>query len=90
MIDGLSDADADGCSKTRRSTFGRCLRVGQDTLATWSLTQKVVSLSRAKSEHYSIVRCANEALDLDQPTAYESLDTKHKYESGQMLQQRMD
>ena len=38
MIDGLSDADAAGCSKTRRSTSGGCLRVGQHTLATWSST----------------------------------------------------
>ena len=35
-IDGLSDADAAGCPKTRRSTSGGCLRVGQHTLATWS------------------------------------------------------
>ena len=34
LIDGLSDADAAGCPKTRRSTSGGCLRVGQDTLAT--------------------------------------------------------
>ena len=30
-IDGLSDADAAGCTKTRRSTSGGCLRVGQHT-----------------------------------------------------------
>ena len=29
LIDGLSDADAAGCPKTRRSTSGGCLRVGQ-------------------------------------------------------------
>ena len=49
LIDGLSDADAAGCPKTRRSTSGGCLRVGQHTLATWSSTQKVVSLSSAES-----------------------------------------
>ena len=47
LIDGLSDADAAGCPKKRRSTSGGCLRVGQHTLATWSSTQKVVSLSSA-------------------------------------------
>ena len=46
-IDGLSDADAAGCTKTRRSTCGGCSHVGQHTLATWSSTQKVVSLSSA-------------------------------------------
>ena len=40
LIDVLSDADAAGCPKTRRSTSGRCLRVGQHTLATSSSTQK--------------------------------------------------
>ena len=63
-IDGLSDADAAGCTKTRRSTSGGCLRVGQHTLATWSSTQKVVSLSSAESEHRSMVRCASEAIGL--------------------------
>ena len=64
MINGLSDADAAGCPKTRRSTSVGCLRVGQHTLATWSSTQKVVSLSTAESEYYSMVRCASEAIGL--------------------------
>ena len=68
LIDGLSDAHAAGCPKTRRSTSGECLRVGPHTLATWSSTQKVVRS--------------------DWPTRHESLDTKLKCESGQMLQQR--
>ena len=68
MIDGLSHADAAGCPKTRRSTSGGCLRVGQHTLATWSSTQKVVSLSSAESEYYSMVRCASEAIGLTNTT----------------------
>ena len=64
LIDGLSDADAAGCPKTRRSPSGGCLRVGQHTLGTWSSTQKVVSLSSAESEYYSMVRCASEAIGL--------------------------
>ena len=62
--DGLSDADDAGCPKTRRSTSGGCLRVGQHTPATWSSTQKVVSLSSAESEYYSMVLCASEAIGL--------------------------
>ena len=58
----MSDAEAVGCSKTRRSTSGGCLRVGQHTLASWSSTQKVVSLGSAESEYYSVVRCACEAI----------------------------
>ena len=64
LTDGLSDADAAGCPKTRRPTSGGCLRVGQHTLATWSSTQRVVSLSSAESEDYSMVRRASEAIGL--------------------------
>ena len=63
LIVGLSD-DAAGCPKTRRSTSGGCLRVGQHALATWSSTQKVVSLSSAESEYCSMARCASEAIGL--------------------------
>ena len=52
-VDGLSDADAAGCPKTRRLTSGR------HTLAPCSSTQKVVSLSSAESEYYSVVRCVS-------------------------------
>ena len=40
------------------------MRVGQRTLATLSSSQKVVSLSRAESQYYSMVRCASEAIGL--------------------------
>ena len=83
-IGGLSDADAAGCPITRRSTSGGCLRVGQHTLATWSSIEKVVSLSSAESEYYSMVRCARPS---DWPTLYESWDTKLTYDSRRMLQQ---
>ena len=63
-IDGLSNADAAGCPNTRRTTSGGRLRVGQHTLATWSWTQKVLSLSSAESEFYSMLRCASEAVGL--------------------------
>ena len=56
LIDGLSDADAAGCPKTRRSTSGGWFRVGQK--------KKGVSLSSAESEYYSMVRCASEAIGL--------------------------
>ena len=63
-IDGLSDADAAGCTTTKRSTHGGCLRVGQHTLATWSSTQKVVSLRSTESEYYSMVRLVSESIRL--------------------------
>ena len=39
-VEGLSVGDAAGCPKTPRSTPEGSLRVGSDTLATWSSTQK--------------------------------------------------
>ena len=50
--------------ETVRWTSGGCLRVGHNTLATWSPTQKVVSLGSAESEYCTMVRCANEAIGL--------------------------
>ena len=46
-VGGLSVGDAAGCPKTGRSTSEGSLRIGPDTLATWSSTQKVVALSSA-------------------------------------------
>ena len=51
---GLSDADAAGARNRPVNT----------TLATWSSTKKVVSLSSAESEYYSKVRCASEDIGL--------------------------
>ena len=50
--------------KTRRSTSGGSLRIGRHTLAPWSSTRKVVSLSSAESEYHGVVRCASEAIGL--------------------------
>ena len=64
LIDGLSDADAAGCPKRRRPTSQRCLRVGQHTLATWSSTQKVVSLSSEESKYSEAIGLANTIREL--------------------------
>ena len=60
-VEGLSVGVAAGCTKTPRSTSEGSLRVGPDTLATWSSTQEVAALRSAVSEYHSMVRCANEA-----------------------------
>ena len=75
-IDGLSDADAAGCTKTRRSRSGGCLRVDQHTSATWSSTQKVVSLSSVEFEYTSMVRRASEVRPSGWPTRYDNWDTR--------------
>ena len=63
-VEGLSVGDAVGCPKTPRSTSEGSLRIGPDTLVTWSSTQKVAALSSAESEYHSMVRCASEAIGL--------------------------
>ena len=85
-IDGLSDAAAASCLKTRRLASGGCLRVCQHTLATLSSTQKVVSPSSTESEYCSMVRCTSEA---GWSTLYESWDTRPTFEFGQLLQQHV-
>ena len=74
--DGQSDDDAASCTKTRRSTSGGCLRVGQHTLATWSSTQKQVSLSCEESEYYSRVSCASDDTRLGTRSSRENLDRR--------------
>ena len=59
-------ADAGGSAKTRHSTSGGVLRHGRHTLCAWSPCQEAVALSSYVSEYYSLVRCANEANDLDE------------------------
>ena len=39
-VEGLSVGEAAVCPKTRRSTSEGSFRIGPDTLATWSSTQK--------------------------------------------------
>jgi hypothetical protein len=64
VTEGLGDAGE--YAKIRRSTSGGVLRHGRHTLCAWSPSQKAVALSSHVSEYYSVVRCANEANDLDE------------------------
>ena len=63
-LDGEADADSAGCVRTRRSTSGGLLKLGNHWLAGWASTQKVIALSSGESEYYSLVRCACEAIGL--------------------------
>ena len=67
MIVGLSDADAAGCPRRDARHLEDACVMGQHTLAT-SSTQKVVSLTSAESEYYSMERCASEATALANTT----------------------
>ena len=55
-VDTYSDTDWAGCTKTRKSTSGGCLLLGQHLLKSWSSTQTSVSLSSGGSEFYGVVK----------------------------------
>merc|ERR1712062_809400 len=47
---GFSDADWAGCQRTRRSTLGGTILLGDHLLKAWSRTQATFALSSAESE----------------------------------------
>ena len=58
------DSDWAGCERTRRSTSGGCITVGQQPLRTWSSTQSVVATSSAEAELYGTSEDASRGLGL--------------------------
>ena len=61
-IDLYTDANWAGCKRTRKSTSGGAVMIGQHCIRTWSKTQAVVAKSSAESELYAAVRTGCEAL----------------------------
>ena len=53
-IECYSDTDWSGCLRTRKSTSGGCLMVGNHIIKTSSSTQPTVSLSSAEAEFYGV------------------------------------
>jgi len=58
QIDVYSDTDWSGCPRTRKSTSGGCIMLGQHCLRTWSSTQPSVTLSSGEAEYYGLVKAA--------------------------------
>jgi hypothetical protein len=54
VIDVYCDSDWAACIKTRRSTSGIVLKVGGNTLGTWSKTQATVALSSGEAEFVAL------------------------------------
>ena len=50
------DSDHAGCLKTRKSTNGGALKLGDRCLKSWSTTQAVTALSSGEAEFYGIVK----------------------------------
>ena len=63
-IVGWSDADHAGCVRTRKSTSGGVIQLGNGTLKTYCRGQAVISLSSGESEYYSLVSIMSESLGL--------------------------
>lgn len=58
-LDVYADTDHCGCLKTRKSTSGGCVQLGQHLLKSWSSTQPTITLSSGESELHGAVRgCA--------------------------------
>ena len=58
QVVALSDSDWAGDLRSRRSTSGSVVKVGQHTVLVKGASQKVVALSSAESEYYAMCRTA--------------------------------
>ena len=61
-VDCYSDTDWAGCPKTRKSTSGGVILLGEHILKTYSSTQPTVSLSSGEAEFYGVVKASGAAL----------------------------
>ncbi len=57
QLDVYCDSDWASCPRTRRSTSGIVLKIGGNTLGTWSTTQATMALSSGEAE---LSRCMKE------------------------------
>ena len=56
-IDGHTDSDWGGCTKSRKTTSGAVIMLGQHMIKSYSKQQKVLALSSAEAETYGMVAC---------------------------------
>ena len=57
-LEVYTDTDWAGCIRTRKSTSGGCLLLGNHILKTWSATQASLALSSGEAEFYGVVKGA--------------------------------
>ena len=62
QLEAYSGTDWGGCLRTRKSTSGGCLMLGNHTLKSSSATQPSVSLRSGEAEFYCVVRASGIAL----------------------------
>ena len=63
-LDGYTDSDWGGCTKSRKSTSGAVIMVGRHMIKGYSKQQKVIALSSAEAETYGMVACSAEVLGI--------------------------
>ena len=63
-LDVFTASDFAGCRKSRKSTSGGAIMVGQHCLKTWSNTQAIIAKSSAEAELYGVVCDATESLGM--------------------------
>ena len=59
-----SDTDYAGCIKTRKSTSGGVIKLGNHIIRTWSTTQGVMTLSSGEAEFYGLVKATSHSLGI--------------------------
>ena len=59
-----SDANWAGCTRSRKSTSGGMIFLGEHYIRSWSKTQSTIALSSAESEFYATLKGAQEALGM--------------------------
>ena len=58
-LDVYVDSDWAGCRRSRTSTSGGCIRLGNHVLRCWSSTQAVIALSSGEAEYYAMLKGAS-------------------------------
>ena len=51
-----TDTDFAGCKRTRRSTSGGVVMIGDHCVKTYSSTQDIIALSSGEAEYYGVVK----------------------------------
>jgi len=64
FLDVWVDTDFAGCLKTRKSTSGGVITIGNHVIKSWSNTQSVIALSSGEAEYYGMVKGASMALGI--------------------------
>ena len=63
-LDGYTDSDWGGCTRSHKSTSGAVIMIGKHLIKGYSKQQKVLALSSAEAETYGMVACSAEVLGI--------------------------